>query len=179
MTSLEYAAMLAVALAEARRGLAEVGIPVRMAIFDLTGWIVGAGHDRRMKDDDPSMHGETNSFGNAVDLIGVAPTKSGSNFLQSAPLFGDELSIYGLIALSQDAFPVSIIWTAAIASMLDRRFLHATSWLLAAAVLSCFGLIHAFRITSRGIKNAIGLFTASEFALSYLAGALFLVAFHF
>ena len=29
------------------------------------------------------------------------------------------------------------------------------------------------------IKNAIGLFTASEFAFSYLAGALFLVAFLF
>jgi hypothetical protein len=41
------------------------------------------------------------------------------------------------------------------------------------------GLIHAFRITERGIETVISLFAAPAFALSYLAGAAFLVAFHF
>ena len=67
MTSpgLEYAAMLAVALAEARNGLAEGGIPIGAAIFDASGQLIGAGHNRRVQHDDPSMHGETDAFRNA------------------------------------------------------------------------------------------------------------------
>jgi len=57
--------MLAVALAEARKGLAEGGIPIGAAIFDAGGQVVGAGHNRRVQDQDPSMHGETNAFRNA------------------------------------------------------------------------------------------------------------------
>ena len=103
----------------------------------------------------------------------------GSSFLRSAPTFGDELPIYGLIALSQGALLISMIWAATLALMLDRRFLQAAAWLVAAAVLSCFGLIHAFRITNQGVENVIGFLAAPEFAVSYLAGAAFLVAFHF
>jgi AGZA family xanthine/uracil permease-like MFS transporter len=115
----------------------------------------------------------------AVGLIDLALRKGGSSFLQSAPLFGDELPIYGLIALSQGALLVSMIWTAAIAFMLDRRFLPAAAWLLAAAGLSCLGLIHAFRITDRGIQTVIGFWAAPAFAMSYLAGAAFLAGFHY
>jgi len=114
-----------------------------------------------------------------VGLIDLALRTGGSNFLQCAPLFGEQLPIYGLIALSQGALLVSMIWTAAIALMLDRRFLPAAAWLLAAAGLSSVGLIHAFRITECGIETVISLFAAPAFALSYLAGAAFLVAFHF
>jgi AGZA family xanthine/uracil permease-like MFS transporter len=114
----------------------------------------------------------------AVGLIDLALRTAGSSFLQGAPRFGDELPIYGLIALSQGALLVSMIWTAAIASMLDRRFLPAAAWLLAAAALSCLGLIHAFRITGRGVETSIGIFAAPAFALGYLAAAVFLVVFH-
>jgi len=62
---LDYPAMLAVALAEARVGLTEGGIPIGAAIFDASGQLVGAGHNRRVQDDDPSMHGETDAFRNA------------------------------------------------------------------------------------------------------------------
>jgi cytosine/creatinine deaminase len=57
--------MLAVALAEARKGLAEGGIPIGAAIFDTSGRLVGAGHNRRIQNADPSMHGETDAFRNA------------------------------------------------------------------------------------------------------------------
>jgi cytosine deaminase len=57
--------MLAVALAEARKGLAEGGIPIGAAIFDAGGRLVGAGHNRRVQNGDPSMHAETNAFRNA------------------------------------------------------------------------------------------------------------------
>jgi creatinine deaminase len=63
--SLDYAAMLATALAEARKGLAEGGIPIGAAIFDTHGKLVGAGHNRRVQNGDPSMHGETDAFRNA------------------------------------------------------------------------------------------------------------------
>ena len=60
-----YAGMLAVALAEARKSLTEGGLPIGAAIFDGNGCLIGAGHNRRVQDADPSMHGETNAFRNA------------------------------------------------------------------------------------------------------------------
>jgi cytosine/creatinine deaminase len=65
MTELDYAAMLAVALAEARKGLAEGGIPIGAAIFDSRAKLIGAGHNRRVQNGDPSLHGETDAFRNA------------------------------------------------------------------------------------------------------------------
>ena len=57
--------MLAVALAEARKGLTEGGLPIGAAIFDANGKLIGSGHNRRMQNGDPSMHGETDAFRNA------------------------------------------------------------------------------------------------------------------
>ncbi len=54
--------MLAVAFAEARKGLAEGGIPIGAAIFDWDGKVVSAGHNRRVQSGDPSLHAETNAF---------------------------------------------------------------------------------------------------------------------
>ncbi len=60
-----YASMLAVAIKEARQGLAEGGIPIGAAIFDPSGVLIGAGHNRRVQHGDPSAHGETDAFRNA------------------------------------------------------------------------------------------------------------------
>ena len=65
MRSSDYSAMLAVAIAEARKGLAEGGIPIGAAIFDESGKLLGAGHNRRVQNGDPSLHGETDAFRNA------------------------------------------------------------------------------------------------------------------
>jgi creatinine deaminase len=65
MSVLDQHAMLKVALAEARRGLAEGGIPIGAAIFDAEGKLVGSGHNRRVQNGDPSLHGETDAFRNA------------------------------------------------------------------------------------------------------------------
>src|SRR5271170_6722594 len=61
----DYLAMLEVAKAEARKGLAEGGIPIGAAIFDESGKLIGAGHNRRVQNSDPSLHGETDAFRNA------------------------------------------------------------------------------------------------------------------
>jgi creatinine deaminase len=65
MTGIDHSAMLAVAIAEARKGLAEGGIPIGAAIFDEGGKLIGAGHNRRVQNGDPSLHGETDAFRNA------------------------------------------------------------------------------------------------------------------
>jgi len=57
--------MLAVALEQARIGLAEGGIPIGAAIFRANGTLLGAGHNRRVQHNDPSAHGETDAFRNA------------------------------------------------------------------------------------------------------------------
>jgi len=62
---LDYAAMLQVAIQEARQGLEEGGIPIGAAIFDKDGRILGKGHNRRVQQGDPSAHGETDAFRNA------------------------------------------------------------------------------------------------------------------
>src|SRR3954453_14160802 len=55
-------AMLAVALEEARAGMAEGGIPIGAALFDASGAVLGRGHNRRVQEGDPSAHGETDAF---------------------------------------------------------------------------------------------------------------------
>lgn len=60
--SADYPGMLAVAMEEARIGLAEGGIPIGAALFDAAGRPIGRGHNRRIQDGDPSVHGETDAF---------------------------------------------------------------------------------------------------------------------
>ncbi len=54
--------LLQVALEEARLGLAEGGIPIGAALFDRSGRLLGRGHNRRVQENDPSVHGETDAF---------------------------------------------------------------------------------------------------------------------
>src|SRR5213080_1854660 len=60
--TLDYQAMLQVAIEEARQGLSEGGIPIGGALFDKQGKLLGRGHNRRVQEDDPSVHGETDAF---------------------------------------------------------------------------------------------------------------------
>ena len=62
MNELNYKAMLDVAIEEARQGLAEGGIPIGAALFDKDGNLLGRGHNRRIQEEDPSVHGETDAF---------------------------------------------------------------------------------------------------------------------
>ena len=57
-----FAAMLQVALEQARKGLSEGGVPIGAALFKADGTLLGAGHNRRVQDGDPSAHGETDAF---------------------------------------------------------------------------------------------------------------------
>jgi cytosine deaminase len=54
--------LLEVAVGEARKGLAEGGIPIGAALFSADGTLLGSGHNRRVQQDDPSIHAETDAF---------------------------------------------------------------------------------------------------------------------
>jgi adenine/guanine/hypoxanthine permease len=110
-----------------------------------------------------------------TQIVDIAIRKAGGDLLTVAPRFGGELAIYGMIALGQGALLVSMIWAAALVWMIERRFLRASAWMLAAAVLSCFGVIHAYNLTAQGIENRLGWWAAPDFTVSYLAAAIFLV----
>ena len=58
----DYRSMLAVALEEARVGLAEGGLPIGAAIFHTDGTLISRGHNQRIQQNDPSIHGETDAF---------------------------------------------------------------------------------------------------------------------
>jgi cytosine deaminase len=58
----DYEKMLNMAIEEARIGLAEGGIPIGAALFDGEGNLLGKGHNRRVQENDPSIHGETDAF---------------------------------------------------------------------------------------------------------------------
>jgi cytosine deaminase len=66
--------MLAVALEEARAGMAEGGIPIGAALFHRDGRLLGRGHNRRVQEGDPSVHGETDAFRKAGRQRGYRDT---------------------------------------------------------------------------------------------------------
>lgn len=55
-------AWLATAVAEARAGLRDGGIPIGAALYGPDGALLGRGHNRRVQDGDPSVHAETAAF---------------------------------------------------------------------------------------------------------------------
>lgn len=59
---MNYADLLAVAFEEAQTGFNEGGVPVGAALFAADGTLLGRGRNRRVQDNDPSVHGETDAF---------------------------------------------------------------------------------------------------------------------
>jgi cytosine deaminase len=60
--TIDYASLLEIAIAQARIGLAEGGIPIGAALLSGDGRLLGEGRNRRIQDEDPSAHAETNAF---------------------------------------------------------------------------------------------------------------------
>lgn len=59
---MDYNSMLKIAVEEARKGLEEGGIPIGAALFDRAGNLLGRGRNRRVQENDASVHGETDAF---------------------------------------------------------------------------------------------------------------------
>ncbi|MEA1882313.1 MAG: nucleoside deaminase [Candidatus Marinimicrobia bacterium] len=61
----DYQLMLNTAIQQAQKGLKEGGIPIGAALFSTNGTLLGKGRNRRIQNDDPSVHGETDAFRDA------------------------------------------------------------------------------------------------------------------
>jgi AGZA family xanthine/uracil permease-like MFS transporter len=114
----------------------------------------------------------------AASIADTIARKAGSSLAEILPRMGTELALGGLLALGQGALLTSMLWAAAMALVIEQRFVQAAGWMAAAAMLSYFGLIHAYVLTPVGIEGRLGWNSAPAFALSYLAGAAFLLFCH-
>jgi creatinine deaminase len=70
----DYRRWLSVAVAEARASTDTGGIPIGAALIGREGDILGRGHNRRVQDDDPSVHAETAAFRDAGRQRGYGGT---------------------------------------------------------------------------------------------------------
>ena len=114
----------------------------------------------------------------ATSLLDTVLAKAGSSIAAVMPAFsgvGSELALGGLIALGQGGLLTSMLWAAVLALAVQRKLGQAAAWMGAAAVLSAFGVIHAYAVTSSGVVGRLGWWVAPEFALAYGAGAAFLL----
>ncbi|HTD56806.1 MAG TPA: hypothetical protein VK670_15555, partial [Silvibacterium sp.] len=102
--------------------------------------------------------------------------KAGSSLMAVVGRMGDDLAIGGLIALGQGSLLTSMIWSAMLALIVQKRFAQAAGWVGAGAALSALGVIHAYRLSANGVESRIGWWAAPDFTLGYAAGALFLLA---
>jgi creatinine deaminase len=59
---MDYEKLLSIAFTEAQAGFDEGGVPVGAALFDAHGNLLGKGRNRRVQENDPSIHGETDAF---------------------------------------------------------------------------------------------------------------------
>jgi AGZA family xanthine/uracil permease-like MFS transporter len=87
------------------------------------------------------------------------------------------LAIHGMISLERGFIFSSMILAAIGVALIERQFIKAAGWSLAAALLSAVGIIHAYDLTPGGVTSRFGWLAAPGFLLSYLlVAALFFAA---
>ena len=111
----------------------------------------------------------------ASGITDTVARAAGSSVAAILPHIGTEFALGGLLALGQGGLLTSMLWAATLALVIERRFVAASGWIAAAALLAAFGVIHAYALGPAGIEGRIGWWAAPEFALSYAAGAVFLL----
>jgi len=115
----------------------------------------------------------------ALLLIEMSLRAADSNLFSTAPRFGADLFIHGVIALSQGFIITSMILSAILAFSIDHDLLKAALWAFAGAFLSALGVIHAYVLTPRGVENVFGVLAAPGFATGYLLTGFALLVLHF
>lgn len=115
----------------------------------------------------------------ALLLIEASIRAAGSTLFQTAPRFGADLFVHGVIALSQGFILTSMILAAIIAHSIDRELFKAALWSFAGALLSAVGIIHAYDLTAQGVQNHFGLLAAPGFVVGYALTGCALLGLHF
>jgi adenine/guanine/hypoxanthine permease len=112
----------------------------------------------------------------ALMLIESALRAAGATLQETAPKFGGDLFIDGLIALNQGFLLTSMGLAAIVAFSIDRRFVAAAVSAFTMAGASATGLVHAFSLGPSGLEPKFGLMAAPAFAFGYtLVGTALLV----
>ena len=88
----------------------------------------------------------------------------------------ESLAIHGMISLERGFIFTSMILAAIGVALIERKFLSAAAWSLAAALFSALGIIHAYDFTAAGITSHFGVMAAPEFAVAYFSMALLFFA---
>jgi len=115
----------------------------------------------------------------ALLLIETTLRKTDSSLYDAAPRFGGDLYVYGILSLSQGFMLTGMILSAMVVFVVERQFFKAALWTATAAVLSFFGIIHAYILTPAGVRNNFGFGAAKAYAVAYLIASLLLVALHY
>ena len=122
------------------------------------------------------------AWGMLMIAIGVS-VASGGDVASAAKVLADParfaasgLELEGLIAISQGFMLTCVIWSAAAAMLIDRRFSAAAIWLAIGGALALFGVIHGGRATPSGVVAEIGLAVGWKPALGYLLVSGFVIA---
>jgi AGZA family xanthine/uracil permease-like MFS transporter len=111
----------------------------------------------------------------ATGIADTVARTAGSSLAAILPGMGSELALGGLVALGQGGLLTSMLWAAALALVIDRRFTAAAAWMAVAAALAAFGVIHGYTLTNTGVEGSLRWGAAPQFAFSYAAAALFLL----
>lgn len=90
--------------------------------------------------------------------------------------FAQSLAVHGMIALERGFIFSSMILAAIGVALIEREFIKAALWSLAAALFSAVGIIHAYELTPGGITSRFGVLAAPEFFLTYILLALLFFA---
>lgn len=103
-------------------------------------------------------------------LMVEAGLKAGGRSLSEVGLdsFASSLAIRGMISLERGFIFTSTILAAIGVFLIERQYLRAAFWSLAAAFLAALGIVHAYDLTPAGVTTRLGLFAAPEFTISYL-----------
>lgn len=89
-------------------------------------------------------------------------------------------SMNGLISLSQGFLLTSMIWASVCVFIIEKDFLKAFYWSLAAGVFASIGVIHSYSLKGNAVLNNFTFPAFTEFSIAYaILALLFLLSFIF
>ena len=113
----------------------------------------------------------------ALSLIETTLRVAGTDLYTTFDQFRGELFVDGILSLYQGFLIVSIVLSAILAHVIDRRYKAAAMWSFVGAGLSVVGLIHSYELTPSGVHASLKWMAAPWFAFAYGILGLLLIAF--
>ena len=80
----------------------------------------------------------------------------------------ESVAIHGMISLERGFIFTSMILAAIGVALIERQFVRAGGWSIAAALLSALGVIHAYDLKAGGVTSRFGWMAAPDFFIAYL-----------